>query len=118
MADQMLAADASAAPVTSWELQRRAKRAEDALLLTDTLELLRHLPRGVQPRRLARQFPRVANEVRRLWYETDALNAYLDTLLVDSRGTREGFPALVAEEIRALRAYVGQRNRAEEPTPA
>lgn len=95
---------------TGWDLQRRAERVEDRVLLTDTRDLLAHLPKGVRPTQLARQYPRVLNEVRLYWADTERLKDYLDELLNDRRGGRQGFPGLVQEELRALRTYIGQRS--------
>jgi hypothetical protein len=96
-------------PTHLWSLARRHARLEDRLLLTDTVDLLRHLPKGVRPHELARAYPRIANEIRRLWPETEPLLTYLMALMVDHRGNRKGFPVLIQEEIRALVQYVAQR---------
>lgn len=95
---------------TGWDLRRRAPRVEDRVLMADTLDLLNHLPKGLRPSHLARQYPRVANEVSLLWPNTEKLKAYLNGLLADRRGNRQGFPALVHEEIVALRGYIEQRS--------
>jgi hypothetical protein len=89
-----------------WQTTRRPNRVEDSLLMRDTLQWLRDLPRGIRPRHLQQRFPRIANELCRLWKDKDALEAYLGDLLVDKRGDRQGFPALVQEELQALNRFV------------
>lgn len=102
-------ADLSDMSPTGWDLRRRAPRLEDRVLLADTLDLLEHLPHGLRPLNLARQFPRVLNEVRARWADTENLKAYLAEVMEDRRGNRTGFPALVYEELVALRSYIEQR---------
>jgi len=94
-----------------WEGVRRPARVEDQLLLGDTVAWLTGMPLGVRPRALPVRFPRIANELCRLWTDDEALRQYLDTLLVDRRGGRQGFPPLVTEELAALDHYLA-RDRA------
>jgi hypothetical protein len=47
------------------------------------------------------RFPRIAHELATRWQRRD-IDAYLDSLLIDSRGNRMGFPADVLEEIMFL----------------
>jgi hypothetical protein len=51
------------------------------------------------------KFPRVANLVAVLWKDPDSLRRYVDDLLMDKRGNRQGFPLDVLREIFELRAY-------------
>ena len=94
-----------------WEGIRRPTRVEDRLLLSDTLAWLNALPLGARPRSLPQRFPRIANELCRLWVQPEALGHYLDELLVDRRGGRQGFPPLVREELEAIERCV-ERERA------
>lgn len=88
-----------------WSLVRRARRLEDWMLLADTSKWLRSLPVGARPVALHKKFPRIANELCRLWFDANALADYFDSLLYDRRPGRQGFPALIQEELRALHAY-------------
>jgi hypothetical protein len=68
-----------------------------------TIRWLSELPEKVRPVVLARLFPRVANKLCSLWTDPLLSNAYLSSLLMDSRdGGREGFPMAVAAELAAL----------------
>jgi len=50
---------------------------------------------------LEAKFPRIAKTVRELWGKRE-LDDYLDRLLIDDRGNREGFPPEVVEALLAL----------------
>lgn len=92
-----------------WALLRRALRPEDKFVLADTKDLLDHLPAEVVPVALARDFPRIVNEIRLRWTDTGALQAYFTELTTDLRGDRIGFPEPVLKELLALKAYVDRR---------
>lgn len=50
---------------------------------------------------LERHFPRIARELAARWKGVE-IDAYLDSLLIDMRGNRMGFPSDVLEEIMFL----------------
>jgi len=52
-----------------------------------------------------RRFPRIANQLAAVWSDKPAARSYLDGLLVDDRGNREGFPPDVLRELLSLRLY-------------
>ncbi len=72
------------ANVTS--LDRRESRPEKAAIAESALE---------------RRFMRIAIELIKRWKGPD-IDAYLDSLLIDTRGNRMGFPEDVLEEIMFL----------------
>ena len=80
-------------------------RAPEEPLLNVTRTWLASLPPHVRPMELTRQFPRIANRLRHLWKQVARCEEYLDALLVDRRGTRNGFPSKISEELEALREY-------------
>jgi len=47
------------------------------------------------------RFPHIARELSVLW-QTDQIGGYLDNLLIDSRGDRQGFQADVLDELMFL----------------
>ena len=63
------------------------------------------LPAGLRPQALIAYYPRIANLLALHWSDTSALTAYLDQLLVDRRGHRQGFPPPVLAELRRLRDH-------------
>lgn len=92
-----------------WALQRRALRPEDRFVLADTKDLLEHLPAEVCPVRLPLDYPRIVNELRLRWTDTEALMAYFTELTTDLRGDREGFSEPILAEILVLKEYVDKR---------
>ena len=102
------------------ELESQRKRVDDrarvaqrapqrrAVLLGATTLWMAELPQAVRPIMLARKFPRIANSSAELWRRVARCEEYLDTLVVDLRGDRTGFPSEVAQELTALRSYFAE----------
>lgn len=99
------------------ELDQRAKEVDlrkrmvermshtSAVLTDESARWLAGLPVAVRPIALARKFPRIANSVAELWRRVANCEEYLDSLVVDLRGDRAGFPPDVAKELLALRSH-------------
>ena len=90
----------------AWAAQRAPQRR--AVLLEATTLWMAELPQAVRPIILARKFPRIANSIAELWRRVARCEEYLDTLVVDLRGDRTGFPPEVARELTALRSYFAE----------
>ena len=63
------------------------------------------LPKPVQPVQLAERYPRICNRLAEKWPRDDLIRPYLDDLLMDGRGGRQGFPFSIAIEIASLKEY-------------
>jgi hypothetical protein len=88
------------------EAQRRKRKGTPTnVVLKPTFTWVATLPPSVHPLALMRQFPRIANQLAAVWSETPAVRSYLDSLLVDYRGHRQGFPPDVLKELLSLRLY-------------
>ena len=87
------------------KLTDKRSRTPKEPLLDVTRTWLASLPQDVRPMELPRQFPRIANRLRQLWKQVARCEEYLDSLLVDRRGTRKGFLSKISEELEALREY-------------
>jgi len=88
------------------EAQRRKRKGTPTNeVLKPTFKWAATLPHSVQPLALMRRFPRIANQLAAVWSETPAVRSYLDSLLVDDRGHRQGFPPEVLRELLSLRLY-------------
>ena len=90
------------------EISKRAtERAPQAkaVLTDEAARWMASLPAHVRPFALAQKFPRIANSIADLWRRVARCEEYLDTLVVDLRGDRTGFPLDVAKELNALRSY-------------
>lgn len=90
-------------PPDQWESLRRTPRHNDEALTGTTRLWLRRLPPGRRPQRLCVLYPRVANAIAWQWRDPVPCLELLDDLLTDRRGGRQGFPKLVAMELRRLR---------------
>ena len=86
-----------------WTKRRLSEPANG--LLKPTVLWVGALPDEVQPRALMQKFPRIANLVAVLWQDPNSLRRYVDDLLVDKRGNRQGFSIDVLRELFRLRAH-------------
>ena len=71
-------------------------------LLPATVAWADRLPSDFRPAALLRGFARIANLLAAMWADPRAFDAYMDSLLTDKRGNRQGFPPDVAHELAAL----------------
>ena len=88
-----------------WTDKRRPVR--ETTLLATTVSWLNDLPEVVRPVELAQRYPRIVNDLCRLWKTPAQWDRYMDDLLVVRRETRtrQGFPAQVVSELAALGAH-------------
>ncbi len=86
-----------------WTKRRMSEPANG--LLKPTFAWASTLPLDIQPRTLLYKFPRIANLMAAMWQDPNSLRRYVDDLLVDNRGNRQGFPLEVLRELFKLRAY-------------
>lgn len=107
-ASEPAAVDADAAP-HDWQRFRRAARSRDLYPSTQALAWLADLPHAVVPRRLAHDYPRIVNRLAACWCDPALATLVLDSLLVDRRGGRRGFPPAVELELRGLHAEALRR---------
>jgi len=84
---------------------RRRRQQPVNVPLPLTLKWIASLPQDVQPRALLRQFARIANGLAITWGELDSFVAYMDELLIDRRGNRQGLPKAIRQELLALRGF-------------
>ena len=89
-----------------WQAKRASHPANG--LLRPTVNWASALPNEVRPDALLAKFPRIANLLAVLWQDPNSLRRYMDDLLVDKRGNRQGFPIDVLRELFALRAHFDQ----------
>jgi len=85
-----------------WTKRRSSEPANG--LLKPTLTWAHALPADRHPMALMTKYPRIANLLAVLWQDPNSLRRYVDDLLVDKRGNRQGFPLDVLREIFDLRA--------------
>jgi hypothetical protein len=96
-----------APPGPSYHGERRMQPINQAL--PATLKWVESLPPEFQPAATLRDYPRIVNALARSWNDREAFSAYLDSLLVDRRGGRRGFPGDVHHELVCLQEYFDGR---------
>jgi len=80
---------------------RRAEPLND--VLPATFRWVDGFPDAVRPVALLQHFPRIANVLARTWADSARLHRQLESLLVDHRRGRQGFPPEVYNELLTLR---------------
>jgi hypothetical protein len=79
---------------------------DEALRLSEgAARILAELPAAVAPTQLAACFPHIVNRIASLWKIPRQMDPYLDSLVIDQRGGRQGFPAPIAWEILRLKDH-------------
>jgi len=84
---------------------RRLPRPEDVNVLGHTDNWLHALPVGIRPVHLQHEFPRIANDLARLWTQPSALDHYFEEKEFSPREDRRGFPPVIKEELLAMHLY-------------
>jgi hypothetical protein len=67
------------------------------------------LPPDVRPTALLRLHARIANLIAATWGDPKAFGTYMESLLRDTRGNRQGFPPEIVAELVALKQYYDKR---------
>jgi len=89
--------------------RRRLQPLNQALPVTT--RWVASLPASVQLAALLETLPRIANALARLWQDDAGVSEYLDELLTDRRGGRQGFPPEIHHELMLLREYLDSARR-------
>lgn len=83
----------------------RARTPEDQRLDATAVRLLEALPPQLRLVTLRGQYPRLLNRIAAAWHDPQAFEATIDSLVIDQRGGRQGFPFAVLRELAELREY-------------
>jgi len=94
-----------------WDGLRRPPSADAQKLLPAAVMWLAQLPPEARPMELCRNYPRIGNQLAALWNAPGLLSAYLDDLLIDKRGGRQGFPGGIALELSQLQEHLLRSTR-------
>jgi hypothetical protein len=90
-------------PLESVPSRIRSQRGRQ--LTGGSIRLLETLPPTLRLVALRGQFPRVLNRIADAWHAPESFAALIDSLLIDQRGQRQGFPFEVMTELTELREY-------------
>lgn len=91
--------------VSDEQAARRVSQANDDVLQERTVKWLAALPANVRPTATAQQYPRIVNRIDNLWGQCEYTRLYFQSLLIDRRKGRRGFPPEVRRELEALQHY-------------
>lgn len=89
----------------------RIRAPEDQQLDAAAVRLLEALPAQMRLATLRGEYPRLLNGIAAVWHDPQALDAAIDSLVIDRRGGRQGFPFEVLRELTDLREYHQARRR-------
>ena len=78
---------------------------EQLKLQVEAMRWLLDLPAPVRPLKLSRLYPRIVNRLAQLWSSENPCRCYLDSLMLDGRGGRQGFPLEAVIELGNLLNY-------------
>jgi len=79
----------------------------DLSMLDEKVEPRRGPPQPIEARAAIEDYPRISTRIQQLWGSPEC-EAYLNNLVIDTRGNRKGFPPAVMEEL----LYLGRLARA------
>jgi hypothetical protein len=96
---------ASVAVQADFSKRRQPPKKEDLELSAEGRALLASIEASARPTQLAERFPRIVNQMARLWKMPREMDRCFDELLTDTRGTRSGFPLQILMELGALKDY-------------
>jgi hypothetical protein len=95
----------SVLPTSDWEAARRKAPPEKMELHDRTFKWLATLPVELRPMRTALTYPRIVNRIGDLWGHCEYTRLYFQSLLIDRRKGRRGFPLDVKQELLALQQH-------------
>lgn len=92
-------------PGADWHSVRRLLDAGESVLHDRTFKWLATLPADVRPMATGRRYPRIVNRIGDLWAHCEYTRLHFQSLLIDRRKGRKGFPPEVRKELEALQQY-------------
>ena len=102
-------------PLSFWEQLRRPAHPRDLRLSEFALKWMAGLPPKVRPTGLACRYPRIVNALCLIWTDPGSTRRYFEKLLMDDRGTRQGFPRPILDELSRLRIHYGTLHPEDAP---
>lgn len=88
-----------------WHAVREPPHADDVDLHDRTFKWLATLPPELRPMATGRAYPRLVNRLSDLWPNCEYTRLYFQSLLIDRREGRRGFPLAVRQELEALQHH-------------
>jgi hypothetical protein len=97
-------ATADCAAAADWSAQRTASGGDEALH-ERTFKWIASLPPAIRPVATGRRYPRIVNRIGDLWGHCEYSRLYFQSLLIERRAGRKGFPPEIRCELEALQQY-------------
>jgi hypothetical protein len=94
--------------VSDWQAVRHTIDPSDQFVHDRTIKWLVTLPADVRPMITGHQYPRIVNRIADLWGHCEYTRLHFQSLLIDRRKGRQGFPPAVRRELEALQHYYFQ----------
>src|SRR6266481_4973849 len=91
--------------------RRHQPEKDDVELSAAGQALLAYIEEAARPKELAAAFPRIVNHMAKLWKMPREMNRYLEELLTDTRGKRQGFQLNILMELSTLNDYYKTKTR-------
>lgn len=88
---------------SGWQRLREQPRPQDQVLSPLARTWCQALSQRHRPDQLCAQFPRIANRLALCWDDPVLASRLLDSLVMDRRRNRAGFPPGVSQELMQLR---------------
>jgi hypothetical protein len=92
------------ATAADWNAVRKAHPLNQ--ILPATRRWFDSLPASCRPIEMMKTYPRIANRVAVAWREPQTAQEFINDLLLDRRGERQGFPPFVTLELMRLRSIL------------
>jgi hypothetical protein len=86
-------------------MARRQSNQLPATLNEASYAWIMYIPKTTRPLVLAQQYPRILNRIVELWKRPLKCDDYLEELIIDKRGDRQGFPNAITDELTKLKEY-------------
>ena len=96
--------EAAPAAAADWNAVRKAHPLNQ--ILPSTRRWFDSLPASCRPIEMMKTYPRIANRIALAWREPQTAQEFIDDLLIDRRGERQGFPPFVLLELMRLRSIL------------
>jgi hypothetical protein len=90
---------------SEWQAARRQLQTQIETLHERTFKWFATLPPEIRPIATGRRYPRIVNRIGDLWGHCEYTRLYFQSLLIDRRKGRKGFPPEVRQEIEALQRH-------------
>jgi hypothetical protein len=94
---------------SDWIRLRAPARHRDEVLSDGAHAWVQRLPSDIRPQNLCACFPRIVNQLARLWPDAGLIDHLLDDLTAPRRPGRRGFPPEVFGELMALKVRNDER---------